>query len=282
MSSFGFNYNLAYPFLVSHIPVGTPTAVSDHFNITVYPYWFRAILLQWTVPFDWGNVAYNIYSSSNETGPYEKRNTAPFGIPYFEDMEARSFSKYNNIFYIVEAVFPNGQTVQSRPTTTENKNSSWVKLRRVEVTRREWLLLRKFVGVKSYLFKKKLNGARCSTCWNSDSMRVMNDKCPECLGTSWSGGYWDPIETLIQYNVTPNDIAMDYRGQVEPSQIQGWTIDVPTINDFDIIYRHPDNRAYRVERVEPTELQTVTVRQIFALAELSKESVEHKELFGRL
>lgn len=274
MSSFGFNYNVAFAPLVLTLPLGAATAASDNFSVVFSPKWYNETGVEWEVPADWGSVTYNLYSAPNEEGPFTKLNTVPFSNPFYYDNTTRSFSKYNNTFYIIEAIFPSGQTVQSSSLTVNNTNTPWVRLRREEVTRREWLLLRKFVGVKTYLFKKKSSGARCPDCWNPDSMRIMNDKCPTCLGTSWDGGYWDPIETLFQYGITPNDAVNDYRGVVEPNQIQAWTINVPIVHDFDIVVRYPDVRVYRVERVEPTELQTVTVRQPMVLAELSKESIE--------
>lgn len=274
MSNFGFNYTVAYPFLVKNLPVGSPTAVSNNFEVTFYPKWYGNMDLEWEVPSDWVGVTFNLYSAPNEEGPYEKLNSTPFSNPFYGDPKARAFSKYNNNFYILEAVFPNGSIVQSPPHTVNNINTPWVRLRREEITRREWLLLRKFIGVKSFLFRRKSGGQRCQTCWNSDSKRVMNDRCPSCYGTSWQGGYWDPIETLLQYSATPNDAVSTYKGILEPNQIQAWTINVPIIHDFDVVVRYPDKRVYRVERVEPTELQTVTVRQPMILAELSKESVE--------
>lgn len=274
MASFGFNFNVSLNTLVVTLPIGAADAASENFDVVFHPKWYSEIGLEWEVPTDWGNVTFNIYSSPNETGPFTQLNTTPFVNPFYFDNEARSFSKYNNTYYKIEAVFPSGQTVQSPALTTNNKNSSWVSLRRIEISRREWLLLRKFVGVETYLFKRKSGGTRCSSCWNPDSHRVMNDKCPVCYGTSWEGGYWDPIRTLYQYDQTPNDAVLEYRGNIEPSQIQAWTIDIPTVHDLDVVVRYPDFRIYRIERVAPTELQTVTVRQMMVLSELSKESVE--------
>lgn len=274
MASFGYTYNVSYPSLVINLPLGVSTAVSENFTTTLTPKWYSRMGMEWEVPADWGNVVFNVFSSTTEEGLYTKMNGSPLNTPFYVDYTGRAFSKYNNTYYKLEAVFPNGQKVQSPPYSVDGSNTPWVRLRKEEITRREWLLLRKFVGIQSYLFKKKYTGDRCPTCWNSDSKRVMMDQCPTCFGTSWDGGYWDPLETLFQYEVTPNDAVLTYKGVVEPNTIQAWTINMPTINDLDIIVRWPDKRIYRVEKIIPTELQTVTVRQQLVLSELSKESVE--------
>lgn len=274
MSSFGYNLNWSYHLVTSNLPLTPSTAVSNNFTINFYPKWYDSITLDWSVPSDWGTVKFNVYHSLSLGGPYFKLNSTPLTNPYYKDKSDRAFSKYRDSYYIVEAVFPSGQTVQSPPSTSGDYGNSWVTLRQNEISRREWLILRKFVGIETYLFRKKSTGPRCPHCWNADSKRVMNDKCPYCYGTSWEGGYWDPIQTFVQYEATPNDAVSTYSGIVEPNQIRAWTINVPTMTDFDILFRKPDFRIYRIERIEPTELRTNVVRQGLVLAELSKESVE--------
>jgi hypothetical protein len=45
---------------------------------------------------------------------------------------------------------------------------------------------------------------------------------------------------------------------------------------MDIVVRTGDWKAYRVERITPTELQGNTVRQLMILTELSKGDVEYQ------
>jgi hypothetical protein len=76
-------------------------------------------------------------------------------------------------------------------------------------------------------------------------------------------------------------MMLTYTGKVEPNSIQGWTINLPELRDLDIIVRLPDFRIYRVDRMVPSELQTITVRQVLTLVELSRDSIEFA-LLGRV
>ncbi len=115
---------------------------------------------------------------------------------------------------------------------------------------------------------------RCPNCWNTYTEQVTQDHCKVCLGTSFNGGYFEGLETLLQYEPTPNDATLGYQGRTEANQIQAWTISYPEIDVFDVILRVPDLRLYRVDKLMDTELQTAQVRQIMVLTELDKESVE--------
>ncbi len=142
------------------------------------------------------------------------------------------------------------------------------------MTRREMILLSKFTGVKSLVFRRKVFGERCPECWDYVLEKVTKDHCKTCLGTSFNGGYFTGFETLLQYEPTPNDAVLGYQGRNEPNQIPAWTINFPDINVFDLVLRIPDWRIYRVDHVSNTELQTVQLRQMLTLTELDKESIE--------
>jgi hypothetical protein len=154
--------------------------------------------------------------------------------------------------------------------------SGWVELRAKEIQRREMILLSKFTGVKSLIFRRKHYGKRCSNCWDFASERVTKDHCQVCLGTSFEGGYFTGFETLIQYDVTNNTSAFNYKGRDEKNTINGWTISVPIVDTFDLVLRVPDMSLYRVDYGQVTELQTQTVRQVLQLTELPKDSIEFK------
>lgn len=278
MSNFGFSPTSwsYWPLTVDQTSLPTPTSISGNFSISIAPKWYDKAALTWTIPNDWGSVTFNIYASPTENGNYTKLNVAPLASPQFTDIKIEAYSRYESRYYVIEAIFPNGQTVQSPPTTWDNEGTSFVNLRIKEVQRREWLLLRKFVGVQTLLFRRKVYGTRCPECYNVDTRRVDKDHCLTCYGTSWEGGYYEPFSTLMQYEPTPNDLALGYAGKQEPNQIQAWTIAFPEILDLDLIFRVPDRKVYRVEKVLSTELTTKSVKQTTLLTELSRESVEHR------
>jgi len=277
MSSFGVSHSWAhYP--LSH--PGTSTAlygetISGNISATFYPAWYKSVGMEVSFPAEWGNCLYNVYRSEAEEGPYIKLNMVPLTSPFFDDLKVRAVSVFNKPFYKVEVILPDGQVVTSNPLSWTTPLNSWAHLRKTEIQRREWLLLRKFVGVKSYLFRRKTYGKRCGVCWNYVAEKVMKDNCENCAGTSFDGGYFEPYETLFQYEPTPNSPTWEYFGKLESNTIPAWTISVPQIAAFDLIFREPDASLYMVQAVATTELQTNVVRQIVQLKQLERQAPEY-------
>lgn len=252
---------------------------ANGFNVTMYPAWYKEISMEWTVPSSWGNVLFNVYFSPVEDAEFEKLNTQPLSANFFVDTETREYSKFAHGFYVIEAILRDRGdiTVRSDPMTWQTGQRRWVQLRSIEIQRREYWLLSRFNGAKSYIFRRKTFGKRCPICWNTKLEKVMDDHCPNCLGTSFDGGYFEPAPLYINYFPTNNNQVDTYYGKQEPDQqAGGWTISMPEIRPRDVIVRTSDWNMYVVENMTPTELQTHTVKQTIALTQLSKSTVEYK------
>lgn len=250
----------------------SPTTAAIKVKINIV--FLKEAVVEWVIPATWNNCTFNVYSSPNEQGPFVKINTSALVGNHFVDSTIKSDSKYRTSFFVVEVEFPTGQKTKSFPVTWENKRSSWVELRAKEIQRRESLLLSKFTGVDSYIFKKRTFGKRCNVCWDTELEKVTQDHCQTCLGTSFVGGYFPGFKTKIQYDPTPNQSVLASQGIIEQNTIPAWTIGYPKIDTFDIIFRIPDSSMYRVNVIQTTELQSVLVRQMLQITELDKESVE--------
>ncbi|MNK10011.1 hypothetical protein D3C87_280210 [compost metagenome] len=252
--------------------------INGNFQITVYPQWFKQCSLSWTVPASWGEVHFNVYFSQSQEQEYVKLNSTPIIGNYFIDTTSTEYSKYRHGWYVVEALLKDKNDIRLRsdPVTWTPSQRNFVRIRSVEIQRREYWLLSKFVGIKSYLFRRKNYGKRCTACWNYEAETVDDDHCPICLGTGFEGGFFEPIPVFLQYEATPNNDQRVYYGLDEASQVGAWTISYPDIRTHDVIVRTGDFTAYEVLRINPTELQGNPVRQILALAQLGKNSVEYK------
>lgn len=251
---------------------------NPYLEVEVFPSWFDRATLAWKIPSDWGDCTFNVYRSLSDAGPFEKVNTSPLSGFIFDDTESRKFSKYHPDFYVVEAILHDkgGALLRSKPISWVRKQSRWVELRSLEIQRRLWLMLRKFMGVETLVLKRRTFGKRCSTCWDPINLKVTNDRCPECYGVGWSGGYLPAYPTLIQYDATVNNTEVSVTGRNEPSVLTGLTVSFPEIDDWDLIYRVKDRRAYRVDKVLNTELMTATVSQRMQLIELPKNYIEYR------
>lgn len=253
---------------------------SRFIDVNIYPQWFKQVSLDWTIPYEWGNCVFHVYSSQGDDTQLQRLTTQALTNPRFTNTVSRETSLNRTEDYVVEAILPNGQKFRSFSISLKNKRRHHVEIAASEIQRREYLLLTKFTGVKSYLFKTKYFGNRCPRCWNASQEKVMDDKCTVCYGTSWEGGYWDPIPIFVQYEPNPQNRIPTYFGQLEPNQIGAWTISVPDINPTDIIIRSGDWNVFNVIKNTSTELQTTPVRQMLTLTQLSRNDIEN-ELMSR-
>jgi hypothetical protein len=152
----------------------------------------------------------------------------------------------------------------------------WVAIRAEEIQRRENILLTRFNGVKSYVFRRKTYGERCPDCWSYTAEKIIKDHCSTCMGTGFKGGYFEPATCYINYDPSQNPVVKTYFGTFEPNQISAWTISLPEIHPEDVIIRTGNWDVYRVDALLPTELQTNTVRQIMKLTQLSRDDIENE------
>lgn len=258
----------------------TTTTLSDNLAVKVYPRWFKHIAVEWSVPADWGNCVFNVYFSQVSGDDFEKINPAPISGTYLLDDNTQEYRKFNRGIYVVEAILldRNNVAIRSEPTTWEFDRRRWVEIRSTEIQRREQILLSKFNGVKSYLFRRRTYGERCPECWSYTTEKVIKDHCTTCFGTSFKGGYFSPAPFYMNYDSTPNATVKSSAGVTEPNQIMSWTISLPEVRPDDVIVRTGDWSMYRVEGIAPTELQIVTVRQVVKLTQLAKSDIENQLL----
>ncbi len=272
--------SLAMPPVINYpnLP-GLQGKVNKHIIVRCFPNWYREINLEWDIPKQWGNCAFNVFFSPHESGDFVQLNKYPLTSPFYADTSTLEYSKTRHGFYRVEVILiDKGITCYSVPSTWQVRRRSLIELKASEIQRREYLLLTKFTGVKSFLFKRRPYGLRCPRCWNVELEKVMDDHCPICLGTSYEHGYFNPITIYPQYDPTPLNLAKSYFGSNEVNQLGAWTIAIPGVEAEDILIRSGDWSVYTVGNISATELLTVPVRQMMQLSQLSKFDVEYQLL----
>lgn len=249
--------------------------LNSNIVVDVFPDWYKQITVSWKIPASWGNCSFHVYYDESVTTSSRRLTNAPISTPYFQDFNNQEYSKFKRGFYTIEVILPSGTRVRSYPTSYEPKRRDKLEKIANEVQRREYMLLSKFAGVKSFFFKRKTYGPRCPRCWNELQERVMDDHCPVCYGTSFEGGYWDPIPIYVQYEQTSKNKVKDYLGAFEPNSISGWTISIPEMSPRDLVMRGGDYNIYKVIGIQNTEIQTKQVRQILSLTQFAKGDVEN-------
>jgi hypothetical protein len=251
-------------------------------QVQIYPQWMKAVTIQWSVPPSWGPVLFNVYFSAAQDVDLVKLNSTPINGTFFTDTTSQEYSIFNHGYYVVEAILTsqNNVTLRSNPVTWKTAQRDWVFLRAVEIQRREYWLLSRFAGIGTYLFRRRNYGRRCVTCWDPVTEQVFRDNCPDCIGTSFEGGYFDPVKIYLQYDPIPTTVSKNYLGQDEEATIGAWTISMPDIRQGDVLIRTGDWKGFQVLGKNVTELQGNTMRQMLSLTELHKGAVEF-ELVAR-
>jgi hypothetical protein len=274
-----FNFSVTPGFLIQtrQLPLETARRASA-IQVKVYPQWFKQVTVEWSVPASFGNCLFDVYFSSVQDTGFVKLNSTPITGTTFADTTTQEYSKYNKGYYVVEAILTskNNVALRSDPVSWNTYQRNWVTLRAIEIQRREYWLLSRFAGISSYLFRKKTYGMRCTRCWNPTTEQVTDDHCPQCLGTSFQGGFFDPVRLYLQYDPTPNQEVKTYIGHDEENTIGAWTISMPDIRLGDVIVRTGDWNIYEVGKIATTELQGNVVRQMTTLIQLSKGDVEYQ------
>jgi hypothetical protein len=204
------------------------SATSKDVVVTVFPRWFKHVSVQWSIPDTWGHCLFNVYFSQIEDSDFNKINVTPIDGTYMNDLSTEEYRKFNEGYYIVE-VLPQDQgsptgVVKSAPVTWTTARVKFGDIRAREINRREYFLLTHFVGVKSYIFKRKTYGKRCPQCWDYKAEKVVKDHCENCFGTSFEGGYFPAIPCYFQYDASNNQEVRGYTGIQEPNSIGAWTI----------------------------------------------------------
>lgn len=283
-----FNFSPSFGFLtITGRRALATTQRSNDFKISVFPRWYKQVSLEWEVPESWGEVLFNVYFSQVQDSGFRKINSMPINDTFFRDTSNLDLSKFKRGYYVIEAILKERGdiTVRSVPVTWGmspdghiSQSRRFVELRSIEIQRREYWLLSRFNGIKSYLFRRMHYGKRCTECWNPVLKVVVKERCETCYGTSFEGGFFNPVPLYLNYDPSQLVEAKTFFGRLEDEQLGAWTISIPRINPGDIIVRTRDWNMYRVDAVNSTELQVLPVRQMLRLSQLSQNEVEHELL----
>lgn len=244
--------------------------------LPVYPDYVR---IQWTVEDKEGFCAsVDVLRSESAQGPYTiiEQGLDP-SVYFYTDYEVELSGLQRSPHYIIRATSINGPhlTYLSESKTygyghTDHRARIARKARRdLRVT------LERLNGVKLAIVKKKTYGPRCSYCYNSATKDTLISNCPRCYGTSFTGGYHDPVYLWGKLDPAPVQSSLGVSGKVETS-ITGLTIiDYPVVSSDDLVVELQTNRRFKVQRIIKSESSRVLVHQDLQVSELSRSSPEY-------
>lgn len=142
--------------------------------------------------------------------------------------------------------------------------------------RKALLNLQYFNGVYVAILKKKSFGARCQTCFDQATKTVTLSNCPDCYGTGWDDGYYNPMLSNARIQEAPMQTRMEPSSEVEIVQANIELLDFPRLNKDDVIVERDTSRRWLVRSVTDRYLRRRSLTQQLTCTELSRTSSQYK------
>ena len=253
------------------------------------------VYFQWDLinPTEVGSYLFQIERSGSSAGPWEMLNASlPNSYNYIDDLSHQPqlpvdggvnlYGLNKQIYYRVTVIPPSGcqNGAQTPPQGLYTVNIPPVQagLRR-RLLFDEFRILRAYTGADLVLFKKRRWGERCPLCYDPITRAVVRENCMTCYGTSFVGGYWTPVRTRGRVYPPKNidsKTAPQQKTDSGMSRIQ--LLDIPLLQDDDLIADLDSNDRFIVEKQQQTELRRKPVHQEVTCSLLANSRVEYKIL----
>jgi len=148
------------------------------------------------------------------------------------------------------------------------------RLLRRKILRAEYIMLKKLNGIEFYLLKRRHFGTRCTECYDPTTRESTRSHCDVCYGTSWTGGYFNPVLLLGRRLVSQiqSDISPQTKDDINQTRIQ--FLDYPRLDEGDILVERAHNKRFLVKSRYFTSLKTITVHQTVSVSELQRQAKE--------
>lgn len=144
----------------------------------------------------------------------------------------------------------------------------------IEIARRNNLLLRRFTGRLVAYCPVRIQGQRCAKCWDNQKKRTTSSSCNECYGTSYQGGFYDPIHVYVDVNPSPNVVQISSFGKMEINNTVMFMSNFPLAKPNDLVVES-SNRRWRVVQVNVVTHKRYTVQQYLQVEEIDRSDAEY-------
>lgn len=257
----------------------------------ITPLFPRRVFIQWDLmdPTESGSYTFAVKRSGSTEGPWE---TLQAGVQnsfnYIDDLEDQPhlptngkthlYSLQREIYYQVEVVPPSGcvNGATSDPHGLETELDPVQRGLRRRLRYDETILFKRHNGVRLAVLKRRFWGERCPECYDATTRASTKEYCAVCYGTSFVGGYWDPVIVWGRVNTPKNVQAQTTeRNKKEAAPHVITLLDVPLLQDKDLLIETATNLRHEVRNQRQTELRRRTVHQQVTTSLLAHDAVEY-------
>lgn len=218
------------------------------------------------------DYTFQVFRSESVSGPWEAISVPFSDSFYFVDRKGPSFHAARSLQYRVRAVhLPTGTWAETDATDVQPEAD----LITMEVRRHLRILMREFVGRRTWILPVRTFGQRC-VCWNPSLSKRTREACPTCFNTGFVRGFMAPIEAWIQFDTGGN--LSEQTTTVSPQQQMNTTARLPyfgPIKPRDVLIE-AENKRWRVVSVNQTEHVRSPVHYELTLHQIPAGDIEYK------
>lgn len=224
---------------------------------------------------DLANFRFTLQRANAPNGPFE--DLTPELVNQFEyfDRTPQMRSHFRKYYYRIRLRDARTSVVSYSATETLDSAPDFFLL---EIRRRNDLYLKRFVGVPAAVLLAKTWGQRCGNCFDQIKQRTRTSQCRTCFNTGFVGGYFNQVDTYVNFSPNPEMVALLETGESQPVQSSMWLSHFPQLSPRDMIVEFPiksEQRRWRVVTVGKTERLRATSRQIAQVAEINRTDIEY-------
>ena len=191
----------------------------------------------------------------------------------FQERSYNTLSLARQLYYRVTATLADGTYLRTTSPVEPGLNGRQKQARK-KMLRDAAVLMVKGNGVPVAVCKRARWGPRCERCFDPYTGDIIHGECRQCYGTGFVPGYFAPVVTYARRSPNATQSAISEGGKTDVNNVQITLLDVPKVQDDDMLVFLLDNSRYVVRTTTQTELKTVGVHQEVVASELAHSSIE--------
>jgi len=141
--------------------------------------------------------------------------------------------------------------------------------------RNMYLMLKHLNGIEYALLKRRHFGTRCTECYDPVTRSVVKTGCATCYGTSWVGGYFDPVYVLGRRLASQIDTTVSPQAKDDVNVVRIQMMDFPKVEEGDVLVELVHNHRFLVKQRYYPHVKTIATHQTLLVSELPRSAVEY-------
>ena len=137
-------------------------------------------------------------------------------------------------------------------------------------------LLEDTIGSPSFVYRRRRAGIQCTVCFDPIQKRRITSSCYNCYGTNFVGGFYQPVDTYVNFEPTANSPVIQEWGETQDNATNIQVSSFPLLSPGDLIRELRNNRLWRVVKVNQAEKRRAAVIQFAQVVEIKPEDIENK------